>query len=1105
MPVFTVGTIDIGANNKENLLAAINAEHGTTYTLAEYDFTEPERVTIQNPRYNSKIKLGPRAATGMIGFKTFYYNRIHVSEIGPLKITWQNEQFLTELLPRLAEKYGIPLTVDDVFEQVIVPPVAPETEVALTLNFKDSSVAYYGGSFIVLGLMDPALEFELPQQLPFKNDLVFYVNGFTKTKTGENYLESSILSIASDKLRSRTFNVTKVDQAPFVSILKNTYSDTQRLALEQYLPFVFSWTVGDTKAIRGVNIYGDVIEVNETSNLAVKKSNLIAFDPLSTSELNNIRSKIMVREGTQDADGNIYILVGDPVNSTVKLMKSTDDGLTFAEVTVTKTNRASFNYANWEDVVIHDLMVIGNKLSILVTNPVTYGSNPSKSSNGPAVEVFDLTTGVSDYFPINPEFVTNTNFSLVFNKQSNMRFVSPETPQAILDVVAIGRTSKTLEHVVVYCHREDSQEFTAEIMGTQFLDNPIYGIAAFSKALAKDVNGRFVSIQILSMVPTSKRDDFFLVETGIRGENSAMGYGVVSISGIRKGTQLGGWDENILDLGGGSQPSMVTVTNNGKRNHYVFAGGNGIFNVKYEEDEPNVYFPDLIKVFDVGSHPGFDLECDIGNGNFVTHDVTENPAMAPIYSEFPDEESVKLPIGFSFMAKHKVTGQPIWLVAPDSATALTERTIGAEYKHLGGVPVAVFSDSTGAIYLWSKIQGIYKTVDGGNSWTDFAAIGSYYSNPNYIGQAEIKLKPQDFKAISVKGDITYAQINPVRSLEVFDKPTMNPEFALELNDDVVYRVDGTKPAGENQFNSAYITTRLNSTSDFSPRKVIGWDTDASNSIRALAKFTENGAAAILNQVDIPVALEEDAIAVYLDVEFIGLKAVVLTKSNADGSNLHLVDENDVVVRHGLQFSNAPTFPQFSPVGIQPLWVGNDDVLSYTPVIVTSTSKEVLVLERDGLGGNPITVNMLSLVVPGDNGKPIEYVPMFNSNRRDLYVFQQDNGLFKIEYSWDGAGTTSVITLVKVFDTASLNVETVYSGCEVGLPDMTPYGESTIGPWPPYGDKLGEDCNNYDKRHKLADGFGGYFWKVVEVNSEDCGYTVPTPADTGYGGGNFNIG
>mgnify|MGYP003610416955 FL=1 len=72
MPGFTIGTYDYGASNKQNLIVAINAANNTNYTLDEFDFTDPERVTIPNPTYNSKIRLGPKAATGMIGFKVIY-------------------------------------------------------------------------------------------------------------------------------------------------------------------------------------------------------------------------------------------------------------------------------------------------------------------------------------------------------------------------------------------------------------------------------------------------------------------------------------------------------------------------------------------------------------------------------------------------------------------------------------------------------------------------------------------------------------------------------------------------------------------------------------------------------------------------------------------------------------------------------------------------------------------------------------------------------------------------------------------------------------------------------------------------------------------------
>ena len=1105
MPGFTVGTYDYGANNKQNLLAAINAENGTDYTLDGYDFTEPKRITIPNSQYNTSIKLGPRAATGKIGFKTIYYNRIHATELGPLKITWQNEVFLTELLPRLSEKYGISLTVDDLYEQRIVPPVLPETEVSLTLNFKETSVAYYGGTFIVLGAVDPAIEFEIPQTLPFKNDLIFYVNSFVKTNDGRNYLESSVLSVASDKLRSRTINVTATEANSWLSIVKNTYDNDSRNKLEQYLPFVFSWTFGDTMIVRGVNIYGEVIEVNETSNSVEKKANLFTLDVLNTSALENARTKILVREGTQAADGSIYLLVGDPINEKVNLFKSADFGDSFEIVDLTTTNMASFNYANWEDVVIHDFLVVGKKLSILVSSPNTYGVNPLKGSKGPAVEEFNLTTGVSDYFPINPEFVTNTNFSIVFNEKSKMRFVSTEIDESILDVVAIARTSATLEPIIVYCNRQPLMEFTTEVLGARFLDKPIYGLAAYSKPLSKTNVGKFVAVEILTMVPTNKSDDFFLIETNQRNENSYLGYGIVTISSIRKGNKLGGWNENFVDIGGGSQPVSVTVTNKGRRNHYTFSGSNGIFRVKFEETAPNVFDPTLDKVFDVGSHPGFSLECDIGNGAYVIPEVFEDATNIAIFKDLSNEESLKPPIGFSFITNNSVTDSEMWLVAVGENSALEERVFGDEYRHLGKTPMAVFTDASSNIYAWTADQGIYKSTDQGNSWTDYCSAKSYYSNEDYFGSSNIRLKALDFKALSVSNNITYAQLNPIRTLGVFNKKTVNPDYTLNLSDNVIYRLDGTKPAGGPIINTAFLTTDLNNTSAFSPRSVIGWDTDTNNNLRALAKFTEDGTAKVINQLAIPMALEASAFDVYCDVGFFDLKAIVLTRDDTAGANLYFVKNDDSIVRHGLMASVTPDFNTFDPKCILPLWDGSVQDITYTPILILSESNDVLVLERDGLGGNTITVRLLNVAIPDDNSKPIKWFSMFNSNRRDKLAFQEGNGIFKVIYAWDGATTSSQITLEKIFDTSTININNIYSGCQFNLPNVTPFSEAVIGTWPAHGTVLADDCVGFNKRNKIADGFGGYFWTTIKVNSEECGYVEPAPGGVGEGGANVNIG
>lgn len=301
-----------------------------------------------------------------------------------------------------------------------------------------------------------------------------------------------------------------------------------------------------------------------------------------------------------------------------------------------------------------------------------------------------------------------------------------------------------------------------------------------------------------------------------------------------------------------------------------------------------------------------------------------------------------------------------------------------------------------------------------------------------------------------------------------------------------------------------MTTALNSTSNFSPRKLIGWDTDSTNNIRAAAHYTEAGTDETINQLDIPDSILADVFETYSDVGFLDRKLVALAFNNATGFDLYTVKNDDTIERTGLKFANTPKFGNFIPKGIVPLWDGSDDAISYTPVMVTSDTKEVLVLERDGIAGGPLTVNLIAFTVPDDTNKPIKWVPMFTSNRTDVYAYQEGNGLFKVEYTWDGAANKSKIDLVKAFDTATLNIDTIHSGAEIGVANKFPYDESVIGPWPARDTVLGDGCDGFDKRQKLADGWGGYYWKIIEKNSESCGYIKPVPDNLGFGGGNFNV-
>lgn len=167
-----LGTIDAGGDGKDVLLSVINSIYGKNFTLEDFDFTTPKFVVMPNPSHNSFVKLGPKAHTGYYGYRTIYYNRIHVSELGAIKVPYDGEQFLTQVLPKINTKYGILIKPDDVYEQIIDPPATPGEDITLDLQFRPESLVFYGGDKITMGTNDPSIEFDSPINLPFANDTV---------------------------------------------------------------------------------------------------------------------------------------------------------------------------------------------------------------------------------------------------------------------------------------------------------------------------------------------------------------------------------------------------------------------------------------------------------------------------------------------------------------------------------------------------------------------------------------------------------------------------------------------------------------------------------------------------------------------------------------------------------------------------------------------------------------------------------------------------------------------------------------------------------------------------------------------------------------------
>ena len=150
-----LGTIDGGGDGKVLLLAAINRALNKNWTLNDFDFGEPEAVSVSSPTHNTVIPFGPKLTSGGVGVRKVYYNRIHATELGNIIVPWDNEMFIKDLLPKINAKYGVLIQESDIIDDVVPSPPPGQSNVQVNLSFSATSIIFYSSTQIQVGLNDP--------------------------------------------------------------------------------------------------------------------------------------------------------------------------------------------------------------------------------------------------------------------------------------------------------------------------------------------------------------------------------------------------------------------------------------------------------------------------------------------------------------------------------------------------------------------------------------------------------------------------------------------------------------------------------------------------------------------------------------------------------------------------------------------------------------------------------------------------------------------------------------------------------------------------------------------------------------------------------------
>lgn len=140
------------SENRFRIIDALNKLNGSNLTRRQFldNFTigDPIRAANVLPRKNTSVKITPLLESKYYGIKTVWYNRIHVSELGPILVTRTTETRIVDLLPQINERYKLLLTASDVVNSNLLIPEQTGT-FNIVLPIAPTSLMFYDGDFIV--------------------------------------------------------------------------------------------------------------------------------------------------------------------------------------------------------------------------------------------------------------------------------------------------------------------------------------------------------------------------------------------------------------------------------------------------------------------------------------------------------------------------------------------------------------------------------------------------------------------------------------------------------------------------------------------------------------------------------------------------------------------------------------------------------------------------------------------------------------------------------------------------------------------------------------------------------------------------------------------
>lgn len=135
-------------NAKDVIIELLRINENKDIQLSEVTFANPVRAAATPaPLKNTSVKITPIASSGHYGIKIFHYDRIHISEVGPITVEKGAATTHEQLLPAINTKYGLYMVPGDIINTNINPVLTGEISVSLQIN--PNSLTWYSGDVIV--------------------------------------------------------------------------------------------------------------------------------------------------------------------------------------------------------------------------------------------------------------------------------------------------------------------------------------------------------------------------------------------------------------------------------------------------------------------------------------------------------------------------------------------------------------------------------------------------------------------------------------------------------------------------------------------------------------------------------------------------------------------------------------------------------------------------------------------------------------------------------------------------------------------------------------------------------------------------------------------